>query len=268
MAGQTASWNIQVNNISAGQQHVGDDEPVRHLARRLYPVQLQRYGLDVFGDGNRNGGLHLFSGSERRVFVQHADSHRECAVELAIVSIEHRSGVRRRRSEPHQPGRRGDEQHGFGERNRRHHDHGRKPDDRLQQQRQERHAFCHRHQPGGTVSVGTITFSVFQGATQIGSSTSPAGVTNGSASATYTLPGGTSAGTYSIVASYTGAGNFASSSDNTHTLTVIQAIGTCTTANPNPNPNPVSFAAVGDFNGDCKTDILWRNTGTSRSTSG
>ena len=66
------------------------------------------------------------------------------------------------------------------------------------------------------------------------------------------------------MASYTGAGNFASSSDNTHTLTVIQAIGTCTTANPNPNPNPVSFAAVGDFNGDCKSDILWRNTGTEQ----
>ena len=39
-----------------------------------------------------------------------------------------------------------------------------------------------------------------------------------------------------------------------------QAIGTCTTPNPNPNPNPASFAAVGDFNGDCKSDILWRNT--------
>ena len=116
----------------------------------------------------------------------------------------------------------------------------------------------------GTVSSGTLTFSVFQGATQIGSSTSPAGVTNGSASATYTLPGGTSTGTYTIEANYTGGGNFASSSDNTHTLTVVQAIGTCTTANPNPNPNPASFAAVADFNGDCKSDILWRNTGNEQ----
>ncbi|MGB6608170.1 MAG: VCBS repeat-containing protein [Acidobacteriaceae bacterium] len=44
--------------------------------------------------------------------------------------------------------------------------------------------------------------------------------------------------------------------------TVSQAIGTCTTANPNPNPNPESFAAVGDFNGDCKSDVLWRNSST------
>jgi hypothetical protein len=41
-----------------------------------------------------------------------------------------------------------------------------------------------------------------------------------------------------------------------------RASATCTTANPNPNPNPESFAAVGDFNGDCKSDILWQNSGT------
>ena len=29
--------------------------------------------------------------------------------------------------------------------------------------------------------------------------------------------------------------------------------------NPNPNPNPASFAAPRDFDGDCKSDILWRN---------
>ena len=44
----------------------------------------------------------------------------------------------------------------------------------------------------------------------------------------------------------------------------MQAIGSCSTANPNPNPNPESFAAVGDFNGDCKSDILWRNTTTEQ----
>ena len=43
---------------------------------------------------------------------------------------------------------------------------------------------------------------------------------------------------------------------------VSQAIGTCTTANPNPNPNPASFAAVNDFNGDCRSDILWQNSGS------
>ena len=39
--------------------------------------------------------------------------------------------------------------------------------------------------------------------------------------------------------------------------------GACTSyPNPNPNPNPVSFDAVGDFNGDCKSDILWQNIST------
>ena len=88
---------------------------------------------------------------------------------------------------------------------------------------------------GGTVNVGTVTFSVFNGATQIGSSTSPASVTSGSASANYTLPGGTNAGTYTIVANYTGAGGFNNSSDNTHTLTVNAAGTTTTAANASTN---------------------------------
>jgi hypothetical protein len=33
---------------------------------------------------------------------------------------------------------------------------------------------------------------------------------------------------------------------------------------PNPNPNPESFAAVIDFNGGCRSDILWRNTSTQQ----
>ena len=40
------------------------------------------------------------------------------------------------------------------------------------------------------------------------------------------------------------------------------AIGTCANPNPNPNPNPAAFANPGDFNGDCKSDILWRNSGS------
>jgi hypothetical protein len=43
-----------------------------------------------------------------------------------------------------------------------------------------------------------------------------------------------------------------------------KSFAACTTANPNPNPNPESFAAVGDFNGDCKSDILWRNSSTQQ----
>jgi hypothetical protein len=53
-------------------------------------------------------------------------------------------------------------------------------------------------------------------------------------------------------------------------VNILTAVGygvpatTCTTSNPNPNPNPESFAAVDDFNGDCKSDILWRNTSTEQ----
>jgi hypothetical protein len=55
-------------------------------------------------------------------------------------------------------------------------------------------------------------------------------------------------------------------------INILTAVGyqvpptstSCTTSNPNPNPNPESFAAVGDFNGDCKSDILWRNTSTEQ----
>ena len=75
----------------------------------------------------------------------------------------------------------------------------------------------------GTVSAGTVTFSVFNLGTQIGSSTSAANVLSGNASGSYTLPGNTAAGTYTIDASYSGATGFAASSDNTHTLTVNPA---------------------------------------------
>ncbi len=37
-------------------------------------------------------------------------------------------------------------------------------------------------------------------------------------------------------------------------------VSLCKTANTNPNPNPAVFAAVEDFNGDCRSDILWRNS--------
>ena len=30
----------------------------------------------------------------------------------------------------------------------------------------------------------------------------------------------------------------------------------------NPNPNPASLADPGDFNGDCRSDIPWRNSGS------
>ncbi|MGB9029538.1 MAG: VCBS repeat-containing protein, partial [Acidobacteriaceae bacterium] len=38
----------------------------------------------------------------------------------------------------------------------------------------------------------------------------------------------------------------------------------CTTVNPNPNPNKASFDLVGDFNGDCRSDLLWRNSSSQQ----
>jgi len=73
---------------------------------------------------------------------------------------------------------------------------------------------------------------------------------NDTLTATYT-PDAESASTYS-------------SATGSAPVTVTQAIGSCTTPNPNPNPNPESFAAVGDFNGDCRSDILWRNSTTGQ----
>ncbi|MGA9984537.1 MAG: Ig-like domain repeat protein, partial [Acidobacteriaceae bacterium] len=87
-------------------------------------------------------------------------------------------------------------------------------------------------------------------------------------SATITVPAGSLAvGNDTLTATYTpdaGSSSTYASAIGTAPVAVSQAIGSCTTANPNPNPNPVSFAAVGDFNGDCRSDILWRNSGTEQ----
>ncbi|MGC2299258.1 MAG: FG-GAP-like repeat-containing protein [Acidobacteriaceae bacterium] len=91
-------------------------------------------------------------------------------------------------------------------------------------------------------------------------------LSNGVASITV-LAGQLAAGSDTLTATYTPDSSSAyiyNSATGTAPVTVAQAIGSCTTANPNPNPNPASFAAVADFNGDCKSDILWRNTGTQQ----
>jgi FG-GAP-like repeat len=44
----------------------------------------------------------------------------------------------------------------------------------------------------------------------------------------------------------------------------VQKYYACAVSYPNPNPNPQSFAAVRDFNGDCRSDILWRNNTTEQ----
>src|SRR5205085_272550 len=73
----------------------------------------------------------------------------------------------------------------------------------------------------GTVSQGSVTFTVKQGSTVIGTAAS-GNVTSGAVSVSYTLPAGTSAGTYTIQADYSGGTIFNSSSDTAHTFTVNQ----------------------------------------------
>lgn len=85
----------------------------------------------------------------------------------------------------------------------------------------------------GTVNEGTVTFTVLQGTRVIGTAMTSNPVSNGSTSVDYSLPGGTSAGVYTIHASYTdSSGNFADSFDNSKTLTVSSssAVDTTTTA--------------------------------------
>jgi uncharacterized repeat protein (TIGR03803 family) len=78
----------------------------------------------------------------------------------------------------------------------------------------------------GTVNEGTVIFSVFNGSTQIGTSVTSGTVAGGAASATYTLPGGTPAGAYSIHVSYSGGPDYSSSNNSADssfpTLTVQQ----------------------------------------------
>lgn len=72
---------------------------------------------------------------------------------------------------------------------------------------------------GSGVTSGSVTFTV---ASIAGSATS-AMITNGSASATFVIPGNTAAGSYAITATYNPGSGYASSSDSSHSLTIDAA---------------------------------------------
>lgn len=74
----------------------------------------------------------------------------------------------------------------------------------------------------GTVNAGTVTFTILNGATPVGTPVTSGTVTGGSAAANYTLPGGTSAGSYTIQAVYNPGGSFLTSTGDAQ-LTVNQA---------------------------------------------
>jgi hypothetical protein len=111
---------------------------------------------------------------------------------------------------------------------------------------------------GHPTPTGSVTLS--SGSYTSGAKTLSAG------SATINVPAGSLAvGDDTLTAVYTpdsGSSSTYNSASGTASVDVSQAIGSCTTANPNPNPNPGSFDTVGDFNGNCKSDILWRNSST------
>ena len=82
---------------------------------------------------------------------------------------------------------------------------------------------------GGAVNQGAVTFQVLDGATNVGAAVTSAPLTNGSASVSYLLPGGTAAGSYTILAKYAGGPLFQPSS-GTGTLTVNAAVPAATFA--------------------------------------
>ncbi len=82
----------------------------------------------------------------------------------------------------------------------------------------------------GTVNQGTETFTILSGSTVIGNPVT-VNVSNGSASASYTLPPITAASTYTINATYNGTGNLSSSIDNSHSLTIYAVTSATSAAN-------------------------------------
>jgi hypothetical protein len=84
---------------------------------------------------------------------------------------------------------------------------------------------------GGTVNGGTETFTILDSKNNTVGTPTQASVSNGAANIAYTIPGGTTAGPYTIQAVYSGNALFAGSSENGHTLTV--ATVTSSTASSN-----------------------------------
>jgi hypothetical protein len=75
----------------------------------------------------------------------------------------------------------------------------------------------------GTVNEGTETFTLLSGTTVIGTPVT-VNVSAGAAAAAYTLPGGTSAGAYTIQATYNGTNDYLPDTDNTKVLTVTAVV--------------------------------------------
>jgi hypothetical protein len=92
----------------------------------------------------------------------------------------------------------------------------------------------------GPVNEGTVTFTIMQGTTVIGTATTSGTVNNGAASVSYLLPGGTPVGSYTIDAIYIAGSDFSGSSDNTHDLTLAAVSSPSLPPSSRPAPPPPS----------------------------
>jgi hypothetical protein len=93
---------------------------------------------------------------------------------------------------------------------------------------------------GQGVDEGTVTFSVFQGATQVGTSVTSVTLEDGDASASFTVPAGQPAGAYTLIAVYKAGSGYLSSADDIHTFT----IGPTTTTTAANESVPYSTASA------------------------
>jgi hypothetical protein len=76
---------------------------------------------------------------------------------------------------------------------------------------------------GDDISGGNETFSVYDGTTQIGQTTSPVEVENGTATASFAIPPAEPEGTYTIDDSYSGSSTYLPSTDESQFLTITAA---------------------------------------------
>ena len=88
------------------------------------------------------------------------------------------------------------------------------------------------------MNEGTETFTILQGSTTIGTPVT-VNVVGGAASASYPLPAGTAAGTYTIRADYSGTANLLSSTDSTRQVTINPVAATTAAASVSATFNTV-----------------------------
>ena len=93
--------------------------------------------------------------------------------------------------------------------------------------------------PAGTVNEGTVTFTILNGTTVIGTQTT-VNVSSGVANASYNLASTATPATYTIKAVYNGTANIGGSNDSSHTLTLSGETTSTATSNVSATYNVAS----------------------------